>query len=481
MWVPVARPSARSLLLTVVLVAVGALAIAALGGFLNLGSVYDSLIRGILHWGPAVIVLSLAIPLLAAIAGRPQLGVLTLAVLTPYDGLLVILKHPAFSEGYKEMLTLYVFLWSVLTVIGKPRVETPRPRYLAPLAFYVVVGLISAVRIGGITGAEGVKTSFFYLLIPLSLWICPLNRKERDWFVSILMVNGVITSLYGLYQQVIGASGLLAMGYQYGISIRTTGPWLRSFSSFRQHSAFGLFLVLVLAVCVPAALDEIHRRRSKLFLLCTPIILLALAFTFVRSAWLGLGVAAVYLAFHRYKVLLFFAPFALVALLVLPLGFEKGAFYSGSFQERQQGWTQNLNRAADPFGNGLGTTGASAEKANQVKGDPNAFFYQPDNNYFKVLYELGVFGVFFFTMMLIAAFLYTRDVEKQVTGLDRSIVIGAGANVLAVIVAAYTAVFFEIFPDDLFFWLMLGVVASCLRDRDLNRTPDPELSTTPSR
>ena len=78
-------------------------------------------------------------------------------------------------------------------------------------------------------------------------------------------------------------------------------------------------------------------------------------------------------------------------------------------------------------------------------------------------------------MMLIAAFLYTRDVEKQVTGRDRSIVIGAGANILAVIVAAYTAVYFEIFPDDLFFWLMLGVVASCIR------APDRELSTTPSR
>ena len=36
---------------------------------------------------------------------------------------------------------------------------------------------------------------------------------------------------------------------------------------------------------------------------------------------------------------------------------------------------------------------------------------------------------------------------------------------------AFTAVYFEIFPDDLYFWLLLGVVASCAR----------ELSTTPSR
>jgi O-antigen ligase len=192
------------------------------------------------------------------------------------------------------------------------------------------------------------------------------------------------------------------------------------------------------------------------------VLLLALAFTFVRSAWLGLAVGAIYLAFHRYRVLLFFAPFALPLVILLPGTFEQGAFYSGSFEERQSGWTENLNRAADPFGNGIGTTGAAAEKALEVASSDD-IFYQPDNNYFKIIYELGVLGLFFFSMTLIACFLYTRDVERQVKGSDRALVIGTSANILGVIVAEVTLVYFEIFPDDLFFWILMGTVASCVR------------------
>jgi O-antigen ligase/polysaccharide polymerase Wzy-like membrane protein len=206
------------------------------------------------------------------------------------------------------------------------------------------------------------------------------------------------------------------------------------------------------------------------------VLLLALAFTFVRSAWIGLAVGAVYLAFHRYRVLLFFAPFVLPLIVVLPGSFEQGAFYSGSFQERQTSWSANLNKAADPIGNGIGTTGSAAEKALQVK-SLHQQFYQPDNNYFKVLYELGVFGLFFFLMVLVAALLFTRDVEKQVFGADRALCAGAAANILGVIVAAYTIVYFEVFPNELFFWLLLGAVASCIRDRE----PDRAFSSTPSR
>ncbi|MCU1427141.1 MAG: putative rane protein [Actinomycetia bacterium] len=463
MWVPLTRPSRRLAVVAAVIVGV-ALAVSALAGLLNnAGGAYGDAIRGMVQWAPFVLLLAISFPVAIAIAARPQIGVLLIAALVPYNGLLVIVKHPPFTEGYKEALTIYVLVWSVLNVIGKRRTKERYPRYVAPLAFYVLIGIVSAARVGGVNGMVGLKTSFFYLLIPIALWLCPFTKKDRDWLVSIIMVDAFITSLYGLYQQVIGASGLLSLGYQYGTSIRTTGPWLRSFSSFSQHSAFGLFLTMALLIGTSVSLADTKRLRSKLFLLVSPVILLALALTFVRSAWLGLAVGAIYLAIHRYRVLLFFAPFALVGLLVLPLSFEKGAFYSGSFQERQTSWTQNLNRAANPFGNGLGTTGSAAEKSLQVK-KLTTDFYQPDNNYYKVLYELGVLGLFFFAMMLIAAFLYTREVEIQVAGADQALIIGVSATILAVMIAAYTAVYFEIFPNDVFFWLLLGTVTSCVRE-----------------
>jgi hypothetical protein len=463
-WVPIERPSRRSAAVAGVALIAIALAVITLGGVSDkFGTAYGDLINGIVTLGPLVVFLSVAIALAMLIAARPQRGILVIAALVPFDGLLKIIKHPPFSEGYKEMLTGYVFVWAFLSIVGQRREKLKRPRYMAPVLCYVAVGLFSAARLGGINATEGVKTSFFYLLIPVSLWWCPFTKKDRDHLITILMTTGFLTSLYGLWQQVVGAGELIKLGYEYNTDIRTTGPWLRSFSSFRQHSAFALFLTMVLLVCVPVALDQIERRRSKLFLAATPVIMLALAFTFVRSAWIAIAVGAAYLAVHRYRVLFFFAPFALVGLMVLPLGFEKGAFYSGSFQERQTSWTQNLNKAAKPLGNGIGTTGSAAEKALSVQ-KKNLNFYQPDNNYYKVLYELGVPGAFFFIMVLVTALLYTRDVEKQVTGTDRSFVIGTSATIVGVMIAAYTLVYFEIFPDDLFFWLLLGTVTSCIRE-----------------
>jgi O-antigen ligase len=477
MWVPAARPSRGWLVLLVVAIAAALVGVAALGGFLTdpTGS-YGNVVQKVVDIAPLGLMLALSFPVLVAIAARPQVGLLVIAALVPWDGLLVIIKTPPYTEGYKEVLTLYVLVWAVFSIAGKPRPRSKLPRYVAPLAFYAAVAFVSAGRVGGVDAVVGVKTSFFYVLIPLVLWWCPFNRRERDALVSILMVSGFATAVYGIYQQIIGSSGLLDMGYEYEISIRTTGSWLRSFSSFAQHSSFGLFLMLVLLVCVPVALEELPRARSKVFLAVTPVMLISLAFTFVRSAWLGLAVGALYLAFHRYRVLLFFAPFALPLLVLLPGTFEQGAFYSGSFEERQTGWNENLNKAADPFGNGIGTTGAAAEKSLEVQSAKETF-YQPDNNYFKVLYELGVLGLFFFVMMLVACFLYTRDVEERVHGPDRALTIGVGASILAVMLASVTAVYFESFPDELFFWLLMGTVASCVRDPQVTK----ELSSTQSR
>jgi hypothetical protein len=453
-----------------IVIAVVALFISAL--LFGFGGLYGTVMREWLKFGPLLVVASVAIVVALVIAARPQVGVLVLAALVPYNGLLVIVPHPPFSEGYKQFLVGWIALWSLLTIVRTKRVPQKRPRYLAPVIGYVVIGVISAARVGGTQGLVGLQLSFFYLLIPISMWWCPFNDRDRDRFVTILMFNAFATSLYGIYQQVIGASGLLSLGYQYGTQIRTTGAYLRSFSTFGDQSAFALFLMLALLVCVPVALDELPRLRSKLFLASTPILLLALAFTFSRSAILGLAIGATYLAFHRYNVLLFFAPFVVVALIVLPLGFEHAVFQKNSFQERQQGWTQNLNHAADPFGNGIGTTGSAAEKTSRIEAT-NANFYQPDNNYYKVLYELGVVGLYFFAATLIACLLFTRDAERRAPPPSRAFISGVTAHVLAVMCAAFTAVVFEIFPDDLMFWVLMGVVASCIRaPAPTDETPD---------
>jgi len=89
--------------------------------------------------------------------------------------------------------------------------------------------------------------------------------------------------------------------------------------------------------------------------------------------------------------------------------------------------------------------------------------FQPDNQYFKIVYELGVVGLWFFAMVLLSSLLYVRGVERRLSGTDRALADGVVANLLGVFAACWVATYFEIFPMDFFFWMLLGVVTTCAR------------------
>ncbi len=189
--------------------------------------------------------------------------------------------------------------------------------------------------------------------------------------------------------------------------------------------------MLAVLLGLPVSLAQPRRLRSKLFFLSLPIIATGLLYSFVRGAMLGLAVGLLYLAFHRYKILVYGIPFVLVAALFLPSGavLTRAVFSSNSLQDRTFSWGDRFELfAAHPFGTGVGTTGAAAEKAAKLKfQDPDAT-YVPDNSWLKVLFEIGVFGLWFFVMMVVSIFLFFRDVERRTTGIDRDFVNGAVAQ-----------------------------------------------------
>jgi O-antigen ligase len=89
--------------------------------------------------------------------------------------------------------------------------------------------------------------------------------------------------------------------------------------------------------------------------------------------------------------------------------------------------------------------------------------YQPDNQYFKTIYELGVVGLFVFMFMMLAALLTARGASTRLHGRDQALAEGLSAHILGVIAACFVATYFEIFPMDFFFWLLLGIVVTCDR------------------
>jgi hypothetical protein len=422
----------------------------------------------LLGWVVWVAALAVLVPVLLATYRRPQRGVLILAAVLPFDGMIETFG-PGAAAAWKQIFIGAILL---LTFVCPADARAPAgrrvpgwvPAFVALLAF----GLVSALFVDATTAIVGLRISYFSVLLAAAIWRCPLNRVERDRLVTVFMVMAVVTSLVGLWQQAVGHEYLVSLGYQYEENVRfTVGMTLRSFSTFNLPFSFGFYLMLAVLIGLPMALADPKRLRSKLFFLSLPLIGAGLLFSFVRGAFLGLAIGLLYLAFHRYKLLVFGIPILLVAALFIPSGATvTGAVLTPrSLGERTTSWQERVDVLADnPFGTGIGTTGAAADRTATLLGEDPNLTYQPDNSYLKVAFELGVLGLWLLVILLVSMFIFTRSVEKRVTGIDQDFVAGAGAQLLALMVASLVATYLELVPMDQIFWLMTGIVATMAPD-----------------
>jgi hypothetical protein len=413
----------------------------------------------------AVTGLSVAMPIVAMIVRRPQRGLLLLAALAPYNSLLIIVPHPGIVAGWKEALLLGTL---GLTVVTSPRARGElgrrRPDWWPAACALLVVGIASAAAVGGTQGLVGLKILCFAWLGALAVWRCPFNRSERDLLVTILMVNGFLTATWGLAQQALGNDFLHNLGYPYQSVIMFSGDFLRSFSTFNQPFGFAFFLMIVLLMSVPAALEDRRRLRNRLFLAALPIYSLGLLSAVVRGALLGLLGGVIYLGLTRHKRLLLLLPAAAVALAGVPANVASSLLSGSSGQARGSVWAAGLSSlVARPLGAGIGSTGAAQEKAAQVSGVVSGSndLLQLDNYYFKLAYEVGVVGLWLFVLILLVAFLSAHDAQGRLAGEDAAFSAGVAAVVVASALACTVAGYLEIFPIDFYFWLMVGTVVSC--------------------
>ncbi len=419
----------------------------------------------------ALIGAAIAVPLLFALRRRPQRGVIALVALVPFDGLRLISPLPQSVSSWKEVV-VFATLGATFLAPDEARALGDRRRLpqWAPAAIgLLVLGVASGVAVGGQQALTGFRIDYFYVLLGIAVWRCPLGARERDRLVSVLMATGLLTALFGIAQQAMGESRLNALGYQYNTTIITAGSHLRSFSTLSSNFEFAFFLMLVVLVGVPAALADTRRLRNRMFLASLPVIALGLLFTFTRGAWLGLGIGVLYLGLRHYRILLLAVPVAALAFSLLPGSISSTSLSATSLGERSAGWSQNLGQVlGHPLGVGIGTTGAAAAKvaAAQKSGTsvdtsmPGSSTYQPDNYYYKTVYELGLPGLWLFLLLLGSAFGTAALVARSSSGPDAALAYGVAALVLGAAAASFVATYLEIFPMDLFFWLLITAVAA---------------------
>lgn len=456
----------------------------ALGWVVVTNGVLVMLVGGDL--GTGTLVVALAVPLVAALVSRPQNGLLVMAAIAPLDGLLILSPGLAVLANWKFVVVLGTIGATFLAPDARAPAGRRRPSWFPIAVSLVALCVVSALFVGGLQAINGLRLNFFYCLVAWAAWRCPLNRRELDRLVTIFMVTGFLAAVWGLVQQLLGAEYLNAIGYEYNTSIRTSAGFLRSFGTFPSPFGLGFFEMLVIVVGLPCALVDPRRLRNRLFLIAMPIYMAGLAVTVVRGAYIGVALGIAYLGWHRYRALLLLIPLGAVTVLLLPAEFGGAALSGSSSVERVDSWDRALPQVLDhPLGSGVGATGSAAAKtavqeqlgsalASTQNTDIASDHFEPDSYYVKTVIELGPVGLWLFCLLLWGMFVALRTASHRLTGVDAAFVAGGSALVLAAAAASLVATYFEQYPMDMLFWLVVGQ-ATAIASTSMPR-PDVEES-----
>jgi O-antigen ligase len=227
------------------------------------------------------------------------------------------------------------------------------------------------------------------------------------------------------------------------------------------------------------------------FLALLPLYGLGMLVAVVRGAWLGTAVGLLWLGIRRHRILLLGIPVALLVLALGPSTSGSNATSSASGEARVQTWQDNLYQVGDhPFGIGVGTIGAAAQRLNVLRGGNRGYTfegiggnsaYQPDNQYFLYTLELGLIGLWCFVLFLAAAFRTAMKASERTGGEDSAFALGTAAVIVAYAVAGLVATILEIAPTVYFFWLLLGTTSALAPDRKRGRVPAVALRPVPAR
>ena len=244
---------------------------------------------------------------------------------------------------------------------------------------------------------------FFVLYLGLVDW-----KRAAQWFVA----GAVLQSAFGIYQFLTQSTfafkwlGLVVHPVmEAGTSVIVgdgIGRVLRAYGAFSHPNVFGGYLAITIFVTLYLLFQD---KKNKVLFGALFLQLIALFFTFSRSAWLAVGVVLVGLCVYFIKtkkwnytkiILSCFVFGAVLSALYFPLVHTRVAHQSSheirSTEERVGGIKEGIQiwKTAPMLGVGVGNYTAASYKQNPTR---PGYEYQPVHNVpLLVLSEFGVLG-----------------------------------------------------------------------------------------
>jgi len=323
---------------------------------------------------------------------------------------------------------------------------------LAYLALNVLWGVIG--YFGGDLSAKalgyGLIVNCRYLIFFLIVWAVALrtDRLRNNWQKMVLW-PAVVVVIFGILQFTVLPNDFLKH-FGYGVStiepfetVNSNSNYIRIASTLRGANPLGVYLIIPITFL---AMLIMRGKRTWQYISLLGGALLALAFTFSRSAWIGTGLAlstlgAINLEGRKINKKYFVTP--LIALLILASGayllrdnssFQNVVFHTedrstikvSSNQGHLKAKTEGLIDVANhPLGFGPGSAGP----ASIYNSSPARI---AENYYLQIGQELGWIGLILFVTIIVgvAYLLWLNRADPLALGLFASLVGISAANML---------------------------------------------------
>jgi len=369
-----------------------------------------------------------------------EAGLMAIMIFEPFRGFLRRAQYTLVPYSQTEPIHLLVpiaTLCAFLIVLFRHKLETIRLTPLAgwttALAALCFVQVFNPLQGGLFIGFSG---ALFYL-VPMA-WFYFGQTVNEDFvprLLRVIVVIGLIASLYGVYQ--------LIFGYPYFEKywIDNTDQYnsiavynvQRALATFNNSEEWGRYIQIGCTIAIGLGLCREEGGKRVLWFTAAALLFIMIAFTGQRTSIFGLllSVGVLFLTGARSfpnamaRLMLMCAPVVLLLALSKPMsedaGYEldegdrvgtmlthttKGTVNptgEGSLEARLDTWTKVITRdlPANPIGSGLGSTTLSAARENAANAVPI------DNHFLSLALSAGVPAAILLLLILIRATVFS--------------------------------------------------------------------------
>jgi hypothetical protein len=382
----------------------------AFGALLTLAFVHASVSMGPALPVGGLFALFAFAALVMAFVAVPHIAV---AGLIPVFALLPMVKTLWIPSAgpVKEIVAVAAFVAVALLTIERHRMRERAPIDMVVAGCIVALLALYVVNFGGGFKSESYGIAWFHgvrlIAEPLLLLLVGLSVQDPRlvfrWAMASLVATATAVALYGIAQQLLGASGLAALGYTWDVQIQVIGNRLRSFGTLDDPFLYAAFLLFGLCAVL------FWMRRGPLALFVGATLVVGIAAGLVRtSALIVVGLLGVWLVTKRLTAPAAFVIAATILATIVVFvnstsGTEARTVQSGNMyltlNGRTDAWQVALGGPVDwPFGLGVGEVGTAKERATYdvsrtAEEARESRVEAVDSGYFATVADVGFVGL----------------------------------------------------------------------------------------